>query len=108
MLQYKQIQTHFFLDTVQVTARAVSQKKNRYMPLFISDTGYMFVYPMKLKTEIINVVKAFPKQIGVLTSLILDSKGTQISKELNKVMKDMCCPLKFLERMTQWANLAEL
>ena len=63
---------------------------------------------MKLKTEIVNAVKAFAKEIGVPTSLILDLEGTQTLKELNKVMQDMCCPLKFLERRTQWANLAEL
>ena len=68
----------------------------------------MCVYPMKLKTETFNPVKAFAKQIGVPTSLILDPEGTQISRELNKVMKDMCSPLKFLERRTQCANLAEL
>ena len=78
------------------------------MQLFVSDTGYMFVYPMTLKTEIVNAVKAFAKQIGVPTYLILDTEGTETSKELNKVTKDMYCPLKFLERRTQWANLAEL
>ena len=66
------------------------------------------MYPIKKITEIVNAVKAFAKQIGVQTSLILDPEGTQTSMELNKVMKDMSCPLKFLERRTQWANLAEL
>ena len=73
------------------------------MQLFVSDTGFMYVYPMKKKTEIINAVKAFAKEIGVPTVLILDPEGTQTSKELNKVAKDMCCPLKYLERATQWA-----
>ena len=108
MLRYKRIRTHFFMDTFQVTAKAISQQGNRYMQLFVSDTGYMFVYPMKAKTEIVNAVKAFAKQIGVPTALILDPEGTQTSKELAKVTKDMCCPLKFLERATQWGNLAEL
>ena len=44
------------MDMFQVTAKAVSQQKNRYMQLFVSDTGYMYVYPMKLKTEIPNAV----------------------------------------------------
>ena len=108
MLRYKRIQTHFFMDTFQVTGKAISQRGNRYMQLFVSDTGFMFVYPMKLKSEIINAVKAFAKDFGVPTALILDLEGTQRSKELNKVAKDMCCPLKSLERATQWANLAEL
>ena len=68
----------------------------------------MFVYSMKAKTEIVNVVKAFVKEIGVPTALILDPEGTQTSKELEKMTKDMYCPLKFLEKRTQWENLAEL
>ena len=96
------------MDTFQVTGKAISQRKNRYMQLFVSDTGFMFVYPMKLKSEIINAVKAFAKEIGVPTALILDPEGTQRSRELDKVAKEMCMPLKFLERATQWANLAEL
>ena len=58
------------------------------MQLFVSDTGYMFVYPMTLKTEIVNAVKAFAKQIGVPTYLILDTEGTETSKELNKGTKE--------------------
>ena len=60
---------------------------------------------MELKTEIVNVVKAFGKEIGVPTPLILDPEGTQNSKELNKVMKDMCCSLKFLEKKDTMGKL---
>ena len=63
---------------------------------------------MKAKIEIINVVKAFAKAIGVPTALILDPKGTRRSDTLQKAANDMNLPLKFLERRTQWANLAEL
>ena len=56
---------------------------------------------MKKKTEIINAAKAFAKEIGVPTALILDPEGTRTSKELNKVAKDMGCPLKYLERVPQ-------
>ena len=42
------------------------------------------------------------------TALILDPAREQRSKELSKVTKKMCCPLKYLERATQWGNLAEL
>ena len=78
------------------------------MQLFVSNTGFMYVYPMKSKTEIINAVKAFAKAIGVPTALILDPEGTQRSEDLLKAANDMNLPLKFLERRTQWANLAEL
>ena len=96
------------MDTFSVTAKATSQRGNRYMQLFVSDVGYMYVHPMKAKTEIIDAVKAFAKEIGVPTALILDPAGEQRSKELEKVTKEMGCPLKYLERATQWGNLAEL
>ena len=98
VLHYKQIRTYFFMATFQVTAKAVSQRKNKYMQLFVYDTSFVFVYSMKVKTEIIYAVKAYGKEIGVPTYLILDPKGTQISKELNKVVKDICCSFKYLER----------
>ena len=63
MLWYKRIQSHFFMDTFQVTAKAISEHGNRYMQLFVSDAGFMYVHPMKAKTEIIDTVKAFAKEI---------------------------------------------
>ena len=96
------------MDTFQVTANAVSERGNRYMQLFVSDAGFMYVHPMNVKIEIIDEVKAFVKEIGIPTALILDPEGTQRSKELNKVTKEMCCPLKHLEKATQWGNLVEL
>ena len=96
------------MDTFQITGKAISQCGNRYMQLFVSDTGFMFIYPIKKKTEIINAVKAFVKEIDVPTALILDPKRTQTSKELNKVALDTYCPLRYLERRTLQVNLAEL
>ena len=108
MLRYKRIRTHFFMDTFHVTSKAQSSRGNKHMQLFVSDTGFMYTYPMKSKSEIPNAVKAFAKEIGVPLSLILDPEGTQRSHKLDKITKDMGCRLKFLERKTQWANLAEL
>ena len=108
MLWYKRIRAHFFMDTFQVTAKAISEDDNRNMQLFVSDAGFMYIYPMKEKTEIINTVKTFAKKIGVPTALILDPEGTQCSKALDKVTQEMCCLLKYLEKATQWGNLAEL
>ena len=63
---------------------------------------------MKVITEIVNAGKAFAKAIGVPTALILDPEGTHKSEALKKAANDFNLPLKFLERRTQWANLAEL
>ena len=108
MLWYKRIQSYSLMNKFQVTAKAISERGNRYMQLVVSDTGLMYVYPMKEKTESINAVKAFVTKIDVPTALIFDSEGTQRSKVLNKVAQNMCCPLKYLKRATQWGNLAKL
>ena len=80
MLQYKRVRSHFFMNKFQVTAKTISEHSNRYIQLFVSNTGFMYVYSMKEKTEIINTVKAFAKEISVPTALILDPEGTQRSK----------------------------
>ena len=46
MLWYKKIQFPFFMDKFQVTTKTISECGNRYMQLFVSDTGFMYVYPM--------------------------------------------------------------
>ena len=89
------------MDMYEVTVKAISHKKNKYMQLFVSDTGFMYVYPMKSKKEIVNAVKAFAKAIGVPTALTLDPKGTHKSEALKKATNDMNLPLKILERRTQ-------
>ena len=96
------------MDTFEVTAKAISQRRNRHTQLFVSDTGFMYVYPMESKTETINAVKAFAKATGVPTALILNPEGTHWSDALQKAANDMNLPLKFLERRTRWANLVEL
>ena len=63
MLRYKCINTHFFMDTFFVMAKAVLSRKNTCMQLFVSDVGFMYVYPMKSKSEIPLAVKAFAKEI---------------------------------------------
>ena len=68
MLRYKCIDTHLFMDTFLVTVKAVLEWRSTCMQLFVSDTGFMYVYPMKSKSEIPMAVKVFAKEIGVYES----------------------------------------
>ena len=56
------------MDNFFMTATAVLEQKSTCMQLFVSDTGLMYVYPMKLKSEIPMAVKAFAEEIGVYES----------------------------------------
>ena len=87
MLRYKSIWMHFFLDTFALTAKAISQRDNQYIQLFLSNTGFVYTYPMKEKTEIVHAVKTFNKEIDVPNILMLDPAGEQRSKELTNVAK---------------------
>lgn len=108
MLRYKRINTHFFMDIFCVTKAGTSSRKHKHMQLFVSDTGCMYVVLMKSKTEIVQAVEQFVKEIRVSTTLILDPEGTQSSTDLKKTASEMNCTLKYIKRESQWANLAEL
>jgi hypothetical protein len=108
MLRYKRINSHFFTDTFFVTKKAKSQRGNSCMQLFVSDKGFVYVVPMKSKSEFPFALKQFAKEIGVPLALISDPSGEQTSKEVKKIAREMDLTLKLLEESTQWANLAEL
>jgi hypothetical protein len=76
--------------------------------LFVSDKGYVYVVPMKSKSEFPFALKQFAKEIGVPLALISDPAGGQTSKDVKKIARDMDLTLKVLEESTQWVNLAEL
>ena len=108
MIRYKRINSHFFTDTFFVTKKAKSKRGNTCMQLFVSDKGFVYVVPMKSKSEFPFALKQFAKEIGVPIALISDPSGEQTSSKVKKLAKDMDLTLKILEESTQWANLAEL
>ena len=52
------------------------------MQLLVSDAGFVYVVPMRSKTEIVKAVKQFAKEDGVHIALILDPEGTQRAENL--------------------------
>jgi hypothetical protein len=108
MLRYKRINSHFFTDTFFVTKKAKSQRGNNCMQLFVSDKGFVYVVPMKTKSDFPFALKQFAKEIGVPIALISDPAGEQTSNAVKSIAREMDLTLKVLEESTQWANLAEL
>ena len=47
MLQYKRINSQFFTNTLFVTKKATSTRGNTGDQFFVSDKGYVAIYPMK-------------------------------------------------------------
>ena len=108
MLRYRRINTHFFTDTFFVTKKAKSSRGNTCMQLFVSDKGFVFVVPMKSKSEFVSALKLFAKEIGAPEALVCDPSGEQTSKKSKQFCHQIGTTLRILEEHTQWANRAEL
>ena len=66
--------------------------------LFITDKGFLYVMPMRKKSEVLQVIKQFAKEIGVPTSIISDMSGEQMSHDVRKFCNDIGSTLWALER----------
>ena len=63
---------------------------------------------MRRKSEVLQAIKQFAKEIGVPTSIIADMAGEQMSQEVRKFCNDIGTTLRALEEGTPWSNKAEL
>jgi hypothetical protein len=62
MLQYKIIKEFFFMDTFYATKKAgKSSRGNSCCQLFVTDKGFIYVVPMRKKSELLQAVKKFAK-----------------------------------------------
>jgi hypothetical protein len=109
MLRYKRINEYFFMDTFFATKKAgKSSRGHTCCQLFVTDKGFVYVVPMKSKSEVLQAVKQFPKEIGAPDAIISDAAGEQSSQKLRKFCSEMGTTLRYLEEGTPWANKAEL
>ena len=108
MLRYRRIDSQFFTDTFFVTARGKSSRGHTCMQIYVSDRGYVALYPMTSKGEFIDTLRMFCKEIGVPFGLVVDPSGEQTSREVKKFCHQVGTSLRILEESTQWANRAEL
>ena len=76
--------------------------------LFITDKGFLYVLPMRRKSEVLQAIKQFAKEIGAPTSIIADMSGEQMSHDVRKFCNDIGTTLQALEEGTPWSNKAEL
>ena len=51
MLIYKRIKSHFFTDTFFVTGKSKITRRYSCIQIFVSDKGFMKVYPMTSASE---------------------------------------------------------
>ena len=108
MLRYKRINSQFFTDTFFVTASGKSTRGYTCAQMFVSDKGFVAIYPMKSKCDFLDALHLFCKEVGVPVSLVLDPSGEQTSKPVKKFCTQVGTTLRILEESKQWANRAEL
>jgi hypothetical protein len=109
MLRYKRIDDYFFMDTFFATKQAnKSSRGNTCMQLFVSDKSFLYVVPMKSKSEVPAALKLFAKEVGAPDSIIADAAGEQTSRKVKTFLQQIGTSLRVLEKSTQWANRAEL
>jgi hypothetical protein len=108
MLRYKRINSQFFTDTFFVTSTGKSTRGNSCAQLFVSDKGFVAIYPMESKRQFKDALHRFCKDVGVPATLLVDPSGEQTSKKVRKFCHQVGTTLKVLEESTQWANRAEL
>jgi hypothetical protein len=109
MLRYKRISEYFFMDTFFATKKAgKSTRRNTCCQLFVTDKGFVYVVPLKSKSNVLDAVKQFAKEIGAPDALIFDMSGEQTSGNLHKFCLEIGTSLRVLEEGTPWANKAEL
>ena len=108
MLRYRRIQSYFYTDTMHVTNSAVSTRGFKHLQVFVSDKGFIAVYPLTKRSEFKDALHSFCKEIGVPISLVVDPAGEQTSREVRRFCNQVGTTLRILEENSQWANRAEL
>ena len=63
---------------------------------------------MRRKSEVLQAIKEFTKEIGAPTSIIADMSGEVMSHDIRKFGNNIGTTLRALEEGTPWSNKAEL
>ena len=109
MLQYRRIKDYFFMDTFFATSKGgKSSCGNTCCQLFVTDKEFLYVVPMKRKSEVMQAVKQFAKEVGAPDAIMCDMASKQTSAEVEQFCNTIGTTLQALEEGTPWANKAEL
>ena len=107
MLRYKRTQITFYSDTMfALTHKSVRQFK--CCQVFVSDKGFVAVYPMQPQKEFQTALHWFCKKVGVPVSLDADGHLSQASPTVRRLYYKVGTTLLVLETGTPWENRAEL
>ena len=97
------------MDTFFATKKGgQSSRGHTCCQLFAMEKGFIYVVPMKRKSEVILAIKQIAKEVGAPDSFVTDMSGEQMSPEVKKFCIDIGTTLRALEEGAPWSNKAEL
>ena len=70
----------------------------------MTDKGFLYVVPMKQKSEVMSAVKQFTKEIGAPDAIVCDMSMEQTSPEIKTFLNDIGMTLRVLEEGTTRLN----
>lgn len=108
MLRYRRLKSVFFTDTLGVHKKYKSTRQYRYVQVFVSDTGFIYIHFMREQKHYDQALKAFSKEVGAPDVLVCDPHPTQTKLEVKEYCNKIGTKLRVLEERTQWADRAEL
>jgi hypothetical protein len=76
-VRYCHIKLCFYTDTLFVTGKAKNSQGNICAQLFVSDKGYVAIYPMKNQQDYFFALMQFAKDVGAPDVLVCDPHPTQ-------------------------------
>ena len=65
--------------------------------LFITNRGFVYVVPIKLKGEVLHEIEQFSKEIDATEATICGAGGEQTSNNIRKFCRDFGTTLKIFE-----------
>ena len=87
MLRYKRINqySYFFMDTFFAMKKGgTSSQGNTCCQLFVTDKGFIYVVPMKRKSEVLLAIKQFAKEVGAPDAIVSDMAREQVSQDVRQ------------------------
>ena len=91
------------MDTFLATKKGgQSSRGHTSCQLFVTDKGFIYVVPMKRKSEVHLAIKKLAKGICAPDSFVADMSCKQMSSEVKKFCIDIGTTLRALEEGTPW------
>ena len=87
MVRYKWIDIYLFMDTLFATNEKKNSRGDTCLQLFVTDTVFLYVVPIRSKGQVLQVVKLFAKDIGAPDDIIYNTEVEQKSHILFNLCK---------------------